>query len=273
MISTIVTVLKRLLTSLTAWIFGRPQLNTPSHVLCLDSAFVQHWHPRYDLTERDEPEYRKLIERTHDDLAAFGTLSIQTFTAILEWKSARVKGRIDWTAFSAYAEALRAARGAADDAKMQLLVALPGIGAPVASTLLHFLHPATFPIIDRRTVDVLHHAEHLQHSGTDTQQYPRFRQAVLALRDDLAPLDLREIDRALFAYHKQHPEIFGSLSGRATTRKPKSHSAPHGSTTNDPKRTSQTDQTDRDLGPVGSGADVTTQVKATIRGLGRMALT
>jgi hypothetical protein len=135
------------------------------NILHIDETFVRQWHPRYDDTECDEREYRKLLEVTRGDTAAFATLSIQTFTAILDWKSARVKGHIDWTAFPNYANAIRAACCAPDDATMRQLVALPGIGAPVASTFLHFLHPSEFPIIDRRTVDVLHLAGCLQQRG------------------------------------------------------------------------------------------------------------
>ena len=96
--------------------------------------------------------------------------------------------------------------------KMKLLVDLPGIGAPVASTFLQFFYPSSFPIIDRRTVAVLCHFGYIQHKSTGIAQYPAFMAAVLAVRDCCPKWGLREIDRAVFAYHKQNTALFGTLS-------------------------------------------------------------
>jgi hypothetical protein len=95
---------------------------------------------------------------------------------------------------------------------MWLLFELPGIGAPVASTLLQFIYPSLFPIIDRRTVDVLRHFGYIQYKSTGIAQYPAFMAAVLAIRDYCPKWTLREIDRAIFAFHKQNVALFGTLS-------------------------------------------------------------
>jgi hypothetical protein len=94
--------------------------------------------------------------------------------------------------------------------RMKLLVDLPGVGAPVASTFLQFLYPSVFPIIDRRTV--LRHFGYIQRKSTGIAQYPEFMAAVLAVRDCCPKWSLREIDRAVFAYHKQNTALFGTLS-------------------------------------------------------------
>lgn len=182
---------------------------TPNRI---DDQFIQTWHPRYDDTEDDEPEYKKLLNNVSVEISTDGSLEKQTFTEILNWKSARVKGRIDWSNFEKYTNAIRKCHAASGMERMELLVDLPGIGAPVASTFLQFLYPSTFPIIDRRTVGVLRHFGYIQHKSTGIAQYPAFMAAILAIRNSCPTWSLREIDRAVFAYHKQNSALFGTLS-------------------------------------------------------------
>lgn len=178
----------------------------------IDDQFIQAWHPRYDETEDDEPEYRRLLNKVAVEMASSRSLTRQTFTEILNWKSARVKGRIDWAAFETYANAFNKFQKVFGMERMKLLVDLPGIGAPVASTFLQFSYPSSFPIIDRRTVDVLRHFGYIQYKSTGIAQYPAFMAAILAIRDYCPKWSLREIDRAVFAFHKQNPALFGTLS-------------------------------------------------------------
>ncbi len=178
----------------------------------VDDQFIQAWHPRYDETEDDESEYKRLLNRVSLEMSADGSVTKQTFTEILNWKSARVKGRIDWINFEIYTNAIRKCHAASGMERMKLLVELPGIGAPVASTFLQFLYPSFFPIIDRRTVDVLRHFGYIQHKSTGINQYPSFMEAILAIRGSYPKWSLREIDRAVFAYHKQNAALFGTLS-------------------------------------------------------------
>lgn len=178
----------------------------------IDDHFIQAWHPRYDETEDDEPEYKRLLNKVSAEMRADSSLTRQTFTEILNWKSARVKGRVDWSNFEAYTNAIRKCHAASGMERMNLLVELPGIGAPVASTILQFLYPSSFPIIDRRTVTVLRHFGYITRKSTGIAQYPAFMVAVLAVRDSCPKWSLREIDRAIFAYHKQNVALFGTLS-------------------------------------------------------------
>ncbi len=73
----------------------------------IDDQFIQAWHPRYDETENDEPEYRRLLNKVSLEMRTDRSLTKQTFTEILNWKSARVKGRIDWSNFETYTNAIR----------------------------------------------------------------------------------------------------------------------------------------------------------------------
>ena len=87
---------------------------------------------------------------------------------------------------------------------MKILEALPGIGAPVASTILYFIFPEIFPIYDFRTTEVLNHFGCLKSKTVSTIRYPEFQRVILKIRMELVHYNLRQIDRALFAYHKTH---------------------------------------------------------------------
>jgi hypothetical protein len=178
----------------------------------IDDLFIQSWHPRYDEIEDDEPEYSRLLSKVCSEIETNHSLSKQTFTEILNWKSARVKGKIDWTNYETYSNTIKEFHDASSMEKMNRLIALPGIGAPVSSTFLHFIYPSFFPIIDRRTVDVLRYFGYIRHKSTDIAQYPAFMAAVLGIRDCYPNWSLREIDRAVFTYHKMNNRLFGTLS-------------------------------------------------------------
>lgn len=179
----------------------------------IDDLFVSFWHPKYDDTENDEPEYRRLLDRARDEMRSSGSLTEQTFTDVLNWKAARVKGRIDWSNIGNYLDTISRCRNAADIEKMKMLVELDGIGVPVASTILHFIYPIVFPIMDQRNVEVLCHFGYIDYKSRDLKRYPAFMNAIASIRNRCPRGDLRTIDRALFAYHKQHPNLFGKLNG------------------------------------------------------------
>ena len=178
----------------------------------IDDDFIQGWHPRYDETEDDESEYQRLLAEVRLEIAQNRTLSEPTFTDVLNWKSARVKGRIKWDEFGKYQNVIANSLLIPDEEKMELLIDLVGFGAPVASTFLQFIHPSTFPIIDRRTVDVLRHFGCIQYKSTGIAQYPAFKAAILKIHENCPKWSLREIDRALFSFPKQNPQLFGTLA-------------------------------------------------------------
>jgi hypothetical protein len=59
------------------------------------------------------------------------------------------------------------------------------------------------PIIDVRTVEVLYTAGLISTDRRDLAHYEEFRKAIEGIRQRCPGWSLREIDRALFAYHKQ----------------------------------------------------------------------
>lgn len=90
--------------------------------------------------------------------------------------------------------------------KLDALVGLPGIGAPTASTLIHLIHPDSMPIIDVSTAETLRNAGLIGSNRASFSGYEEFRKAIDSIRQRCRRWTLREIDRALFAYHKQ---VFG----------------------------------------------------------------
>jgi hypothetical protein len=106
-----------------------------------------------------------------------------------------------------YASAFRRAAQERPDRKLALLIGpdnkLPGLEAPSGSTILHFIHPEIMPIIDVRTAEVLFAAGLVPTKHRDLKRYETSRRAIDQIRNRCSGWSLREIDRALFAYHKQ----------------------------------------------------------------------
>lgn len=172
--------------------------------LKIDHSFISTWHPRYDEIANDEAEYKSLVTLTNTEIREKGTISGQTFIRILNWKSPRVKGIVRLNEFGVYEKGISAAYCAEENEKLKTLLRLHGIGAPVGSTILHFIYPNSFPIIDVRTTETLHHAARIASSSTASSHYATFRSEMLNIARENSCFTLREIDRALFAYHKIH---------------------------------------------------------------------
>ena len=73
---------------------------------------------------------------------------------------------------------------------------------PTGSTILHFVHPNYMPIIDVRTAETLHEAGRIHTKMRDLAHYEEFRFAIDDIRRECPNWTLRQIDKALFAYHK-----------------------------------------------------------------------
>lgn len=187
--------------------------------IIIDDAFIRAWEPRYDRIASDEPEYRRLVMAVARDVASTRTLSKATFLAIWRWKGAmRVIRFVNMAEYDTrYARAFCHAVSAPPQRRLYLLleatVKLPGVEAATGSTLLHFMDPETMPIIDVRTIGVLFAAGLISTTNKDLEHYEEFRQAMIGIRSRCPSWSLREIDRALFAYHTEVLD-----KGRRSTR-------------------------------------------------------
>jgi len=189
----------------------------------IDHNFISEWHPKYEQISSDEGEYRNLVATVRKELTEEATISKETFIRILDWKAARVKGIVRLEEFCVYQEAVGKAFVADENDKLEILVQEWGIGAPVGSTILHFMYPDSFPIIDIRTAETLHHAGLIDSRSTDLSRYPSFRTEMLKIAKENQQFTLREIDRAVFAYHKIYldPISKQSTGSKELKRKPK----------------------------------------------------
>jgi hypothetical protein len=175
--------------------------------LQIDDAFIREWHPKY--AEADEGDYEILVAAVAREMNSRGTISRETFLGIWNWKGAmRVIGHVLLEQYDTlYAEAFRRATSEPPERKLAALlvpgVKLPGLGAPTASTIIHFIHPESMPIIDVRTVEVLFQAGLVSTRHRDLRRYEEYRAAIKGIRRRCPSWSIRQIDRALFAYHKQ----------------------------------------------------------------------
>ncbi len=174
----------------------------------IDSEFIEKWEPKYDEIESDQNEYLRLVKQVSDEINDNQNIKLETFKKIIDWKSSRAKGYVKWDNYNIYQRIFKQIINPESSQKMRTLDALPGIGPPVASTILHFIYPDVFPIYDFRTVEVLKYFNYLTSITVSLAQYPNFTEIILKIRKNLVNYDLRQIDRALFAFHKSNPAIF-----------------------------------------------------------------
>ncbi|ODV43325.1 hypothetical protein AWV79_18135 [Cupriavidus sp. UYMMa02A] len=186
----------------------------PIDAQLVDDAFVQRWEPQYDAIAHDETEYQSLVHAVHNDVDSFGAIREATFRQILEWKSARTKGHVHWWNYGRYIETMRNCLSMDGDDRLDAVCKLPGVAARVGSTILHFIYPDTYPIFDIRTLEALRYLGADLGKSFSVNNYYRFREYLISTQVELNGWTLRELDRALFAFHKRNPEIFGATLGK-----------------------------------------------------------
>ena len=174
--------------------------------MVIDNEFINEWHPKYDRTETDEEGYNKIIAVIADEISKDGTITKETFLRILDWKSSRVKGIID-SDFEIYKNAIKTIVDGKSKNNLKTLTVLRGIKAAVASTILHLIYPDKYAIIDKRTVETLYSFGQLKfgklnNDKSDDDKYAEYNRVIHRIKRTLDNYTLREIDRALFAYHK-----------------------------------------------------------------------
>lgn len=165
--------------------------------------FIKKWSPRYDEPSigGDEPDYKMILTKVQEELTTNKTLTKETFTNIIKWKSLRAMGKVDWNNFQFYQTAIQYVPEVPDELKLSLVCGLDGVGLPVGSTILHFMYPDTFPIVDYRVTEVLHDAGLLPWYTISKKTYRKYK-AVIEEFVKQTGCNIRTIDRALFSFHK-----------------------------------------------------------------------
>ena len=176
----------------------------------IDDAFIGEWGPRY--AENDEKQYNDLVRKVSEETALLGAMSRDTFAQIYGWKTRNRSARhlrLD-RYDEEYLPALQKAFRADSNKKTGCLVVLHGVSDATASVILHFMHPNLMPIMDVRTVEVLQHFGSLlpfRRTEGSAERYEHFCNAIDDIKRRCPCWTLREIDRALFVYHKSRQHL------------------------------------------------------------------
>lgn len=197
-----------------------------------DKDFVIEWeykHCQCRGGNEDEREYQEIVKVVQKDTAKANTISKHTLNRILKWKDnrERAKAKVNWGQYDViYTPRFRLiiANSIPDHHKLFILIwdkselskKLPvasgilgnihgkasGFGVPMASTVLHFIFPDRFPIIDIRTAETVYFACKIKSPNRgDHRIYDSFRSTTLEIARKTG-CTLHQIDRALFAYHR-----------------------------------------------------------------------
>ena len=168
----------------------------------IDDRFIEKWSCKFNAGARGEERYLHIISKVNAEIRNKGNLSKRTFIEIIDWKSPRVRPIFEKGDYRTYKKGITRSLLESDDDKLPTLMELRGIGAPIGSAILHFIYPDRFPVMDIRTCEALYHLGYIQSKARDEKRYPAFRKAILGIQQRHGRWSLRQIDKALFAYHK-----------------------------------------------------------------------
>jgi hypothetical protein len=132
---------------------------------------------------------------------ARGHYTRSEFLVACAWKSPRSRPKVQANS----ARAVRAATsvalspGSSEQARMEALLALQGVGVPTASTLLYIAFPTEYPILDVRA---LHAFGQKPRSGYPTSYWLAYLEACRGLAAEHG-VSLRTLDKALWQWSKE----------------------------------------------------------------------
>ncbi|MDT4833646.1 hypothetical protein FQZ97_672630 [compost metagenome] len=173
--------------------------------LLFDDVFVQLWEPQYDAIAHDEAEYQSLIQAVRKDVDSIDAIREATLKRILDWKSARTKGYVHWWNYGLYIETVRDCLSMHGDDRLDAICKLPGVRERV------------------RTLEALRYLGADLGKSFNVNNYYRFREYLISTQVVLNRWTLRELDRAIFAFHKRSPEIFGATLGNGRRAQSTTH--------------------------------------------------
>lgn len=169
----------------------------------INDTFIKNWQKMFAASPRDQASYGELVLKVRSDIEKHGCITKQTLIRLINWKSPRIRPIFEKRGYKEYRLIIKKCLAAEDRDKMAILDDAYGIGAPVASTILHFTYPDRFPIIDFRTAEALYHFGLIESPKVSAKGYAAFRDAILDIRKRHDRWSLRQIDMALFAYDKK----------------------------------------------------------------------
>jgi hypothetical protein len=167
----------------------------PSFRLRFEPTRVRHWAARYSYPGKDE-----LLAGVSARARTAGHLTKHDLAVIAEWKSPRVRSRIASNPEALVRESTRIALSTpVERLRPHVLLALHGVGWPVASVILHFCHAEPYPILDYRA---LWSASVKVPSAYDFDFWSAWT-AFTRKTASSAGVTMRDLDRALWQYSKE----------------------------------------------------------------------
>lgn len=175
------------------------KLNRTAASGTVDTAFVLKYEPLYVLTDVES----ELFSSIGPKVVTREAYKRKHFLKVAEWKAIGVLPRLE----SIPSGDIDFVTGVALDdetpnhLRLPLLQILPGVGIPMASTLLTVFNPKKFSIMDTRSLSVLHAFNLVSTDSPTAMDYQTYRKLMksLAKGANCAPLDLY---RALIAYSR-----------------------------------------------------------------------
>ncbi len=189
----------------------------------IDEKFIKTWDPgnSHNAYEIEYEDILKSVEAEKNSKEK--SIKLLTFKRLYKWKTRNRSYHLIQTrkyeilyqkAFNDVITKLD------DDKKIEILykkenkpALLPGIRFAVASTILHFLFPKRFPIIDVRTISTLWDKGYLREFKSkesikeNLDGYLAYKKLILRIRDTYENITVRQIDRALFTYNEMKEKL------------------------------------------------------------------
>ncbi len=173
----------------------------------INSTFIEKWEKEYDVS--DETKYHEILNRVKTDLKNIKGISPPTFENLYKWKTrGRSYNKIIVDKYDViYNENIKISLSLPDDKKIYILNGMPGVRIAIASTILHFIYPNQFPIIDVNTIKALKDfgyyddKENVEKLRDSPEAYNNFKNKVFEIQKILGGRwTLHRIDKALFAF-------------------------------------------------------------------------
>ncbi|WP_231442693.1 hypothetical protein [Brevibacterium zhoupengii] len=166
----------------------------------IDTAFVLRFEPQYTVTDIEA----EIFDSIGPKVVKRESYKRKQFLKVAEWKA--VAAQATFESLDAddieYVTAVALDEDTPNHLRLPFLKVLPGVGGPLASTLLAVFDSKKFSIMDSRATGVLHEFGLLESPNPNQTDYQSYRKLVksLAKGANCAPIDLY---RALIAYSRQ----------------------------------------------------------------------
>lgn len=176
----------------------------------IDSVFIEKWEKEY--SKKDEEKYNDILNRVKIDLENIAGISFSTFKKLYNWKTGgrSYSNIIEKQYETIYNENIKISIELPDDKKIYILDGMPGVRIAVASTILHFIYPNQFPIIDVNTINALKKLgyykldEKIGKLRDSPESYNNYRRNLLKIQKSIDRYwSLHQIDKALFSFGKR----------------------------------------------------------------------